>query len=171
MAINQGSWLPTILVHQQSWWSVKALRLFTLYIYSGVTFALGTFLGAFPGLLFLGLFQPGFVVVTRFPGGNRRPPGIDPASSPRVRPGSPEGGGMSWTPAVGFEVFGALVGSRGPAGYSPGQVALSRLWARRRDPEGAPQRRRCSGDPRSLTRGPALKKGKSRWTCGPNGSL
>ena len=45
---------------------------------------------------------------------------------------------MSWTPAVGFEVFGALVGSRGPAGYSPGQVALSRLWPRRRDPEGAP---------------------------------
>ena len=43
--------------------------------------------------------------------------------------------------------------------------------SRRRDPEGAPQRRRCSGDPRSLTRGPALKKGKSRWTCGPNGSL
>ena len=90
---------------------------------------------------------------------------------PRVRPGFPEGGGMSWTPAVGFEVFGALVGSRGPAGYSPGQVALSRLWPRRRDPEGAPQRRRCPGDPRSLTRGPALKKGKSRWTCGPNGSL
>ena len=90
---------------------------------------------------------------------------------PRVRPGSPKGGGMSWTPAVGFEVFGALVSSRGPAGYSPGQVALSRLWSRRRDPEGAPQRRRCSGDPRSLTRGPALKKGKSRWTCGPNGSL
>ena len=78
---------------------------------------------------------------------------------------------MSWTPAVGFEVFGALVGSRGPAGYSPSQVALSRLWSRRRDPEGAPPRRRCSGDPRSRTRGPALKKGKSRWTCGPNGSL
>merc|ERR1712185_812941 len=68
---------------------------------------------------------------------------------------------MSWTPAVGFEVFGALVSFRGPAGYSPGQVALSRLWSRRRDPEGAPQRRRCSGDPRSRTRGPGLERVKA----------
>ena len=45
---------------------------------------------------------------------------------------------MSWSPAVGFEVFGALVSSRGPAGYSPGQVAFKSPVVPPSGPRGCP---------------------------------